>query len=394
MKNIGVFFGSRNTEHDISIITAQMIISGLRGLGFNPIPIYLNKSGEWLIGEELGNLKPFTDLDNKILEDKKFSKYYLDLENSVGKMIFKKKGLSGKNIEIELAFPAFHGAYGEDGSFQGLLEIFNIPYVGCNVPASAIAMDKAFTKQFYTANNFPTTKFTVFTKNEWERNSKSLIKEAEGLHWPLFVKPVHGGSSIGISKVKDKNISELINKIEVAFFYDNKVLIEEGVENLMDVTCCVIGNEDPIASKLQESVFSADLFDFEEKYLKDGGGQLGNAEKSIQIPARLDSETTEAIKEMSKEIYMKLGCSGIARIDYLYDKKAKKIYANEINPLPGTLYNHLWKESEIELPELLQKLIDFAVENHQTKQKLSHTFKSTILSSLNSTKLNSKKIAK
>lgn len=392
MKNIGVFFGSRNTEHDISVITASMIISGLRGIDLNPIPVYIDKDGKWLVGEELGSLRHFTDPDDKTLQNKKFAEYYLDLENSVGRILLRKKGLTGKTIEIELAFPALHGAYGEDGTIQGLFEMFDIPYVGCDVPSSAIAMDKAFTKQFYIANNFPTTKFVVFNKTDWENDSKTIVKQIQELHWPVFVKPVHGGSSIGISKIKDKLSKDLVNKIDVAFYYDDKVLVEEGVENLMDVTCCVIGNEEPTASKLQESVFSTDLFDFEEKYLKDGGGQLGNSEKAIQIPARLDDKTTLDIQEMSKHIYKSLGCKGIARIDYLYDKKAKELYANEINPLPGTLYHHLWKESGLGLPELLQKLINYAVENHTNKKKLSHTFKSSVLTSLNSEKLKSKKL--
>jgi D-alanine-D-alanine ligase len=271
-QSIGVFFGSRSTEHDISIITAQLIISGLKGLELNVVPIYINREGHWLIDEELGKLENFTDPKKEVGKESTYRQYYLDIENSIGKIVFKKKHLGGKTITIDLAFPAFHGAFGEDGTIQGLFEMLNVPYVGCDVTSSAIAMDKALTKQMCQAHNIPTTKFIYFYKNDWEENKDAIIDKVKaGLNWPVFVKPVHLGSSIGIAKVRDQNTKELENKIEVAFYYDNKVLVEEGVSNLMDVTCCIIGNEKLQASLLQESIFQADLFDFEEKYLKEGG---------------------------------------------------------------------------------------------------------------------------
>lgn len=395
--NIGVFFGSRNTEHDISVITGQMIISGLKGLNYDVTPIYINKEGHWMIGEEMGSITNFTDKDQKIAQNQKFKQYFLDLELSVGKMVFKKKGLSGKAITIDLAFPALHGAYGEDGTIQGLFEMFNIPYVGCGVAASAIAMDKALTKQMCQVHNIPTTKFTYFYKKDWEENRQQIIdKIKKELTWPVFVKPVHLGSSIGIAKVNPpaggQNINDLENKIEVAFYYDDKVSVEEGVLDLMDVTCCVIGNDETVASVLQESVFATDLFDFEEKYLKDGGSQLGKSENGLVIPARLDDKTTKEIQETAKEVYKALGCKGIARVDFLYNKKTKQFFANEVNPLPGTLYHHLWKESGIELSELLQKLIGYAQDLHTEKEAISRTFTSSVLTNLGGGKLKSAKL--
>jgi D-alanine-D-alanine ligase len=186
----------------------------------------------------------------------------------------------------------------------------------------------------------------------------------------------------------------LESKIEVALYYDNKVIVEEGVNDLMVVTCCLIGNETPEASLLQESVFQSDLFDFEEKYLKDGGSQLGKSQSGIVIPARLDEKTTKQIQETAKEVYKALGCTGIARVDFLYNKKTKEFFANEVNPLPGTLYHHLWKESGIDLPELLEKLLDYAKETYTQKQSLSHAFQSSILSGLNGSKLKSSKLKK
>ncbi len=390
-KNIGVFFGSGSPEHDVSIITAQLIIAGLKGLGYFVVPVYITKKGQWLIGEHLGEMKTFTN-PSLTLPLKGEGKWFLDMEESVRKMVFKKKGLIGKSVTIDIAFPALHGSFGEDGTIQGLFEMLGVPYVGCDVPSSAIAMDKALTKQMYEQHQIPTTKFICFFKTDWDKDKTQIINQAKNnLKYPLFVKPVHLGSSIGIGKVRDEK--ELEHAIEVALYYDRKVLVEEGVENLMDVTCCVIGNEDPQASKLQESIFSAELFDFEEKYLKQGGAQTGKAQNSLVIPARLDETTTKEIQDTAKLVYKILGCSGIARVDFLYDKQQKKFYANEVNPLPGTLYHHLWKASGLELPELLEKLIKFAQEKYDQKRQVNFTFESSILKQLNSTKLKSSKLS-
>ncbi len=168
MKNIGVFFGSGSPEHDISIITAQLVIAGLKGLDYKVIPVYITKQGQWMLGEDLGNIKMFTDPKKKVEDYKNFGSYYLDMEESIGKMVFKKKGLSKKTINIDLAFPALHGSFGEDGTIQGLFEIFGIPYVGCGVTASAISMDKALTKEIYEQHKIPTSKFLYFYKKDWE----------------------------------------------------------------------------------------------------------------------------------------------------------------------------------------------------------------------------------
>lgn len=399
-KTIGVFFGSGSPEHDVSIITAQMIIAGLKGLNYKVVPVYISKSGHWLLGEEFGSLKYLVDNLSRPdmnrgtlpkLGEGKFDGYYLDMEESVGKMVFKKKGMFKKSVTIDLAFPALHGSFGEDGTIQGMFEMLGLPYVGCDVASSAISMDKALTKQLMQMNNIPTTKFVVFTKTEWQKSVASSKQQVSSkLNYPVFVKPVHLGSSIGIGKAK--NEKELEQKIEVAFYYDGKVLVEEAVENLMDVTCCIIGNDDLTASLLQESVFSADMFNFEEKYLKDGGAQTGKAENSLVIPARLDENTTKEIQETAKKVYKAVGLSGISRVDFLYNKQTKEYFANEINPLPGTLYHHLWKKSGIELDQLLQKLINLAEEKYKAKREINYTFESSILSNLKSAKLNSAKL--
>ena len=391
MKNIGVFFGSGSTEHDISIITASLIIGGLKGLEYQVIPVYITKAGKWMLGEDLGNLKMFTSPEKKVEDNKDYFEYYLDMQESVGKLVFRKKGILGKSITIVLAFPALHGTYGEDGTIQGLFEMFGIPYVGCGVPASAVSMDKALTKIVMKDAGVPTTKFVWFTRSNWSANQQSQLELInQTLKYPLFVKPVHLGSSIGIGKARDEK--ELIQKIEVALHYDDKVIVEEAVENLMDVTCCLIGNEEVRASVLQESVFKDDLFNFEDKYISDGGAQTGKATNNLIIPARLDEVTTKAIQEAAIKVYKALGCSGIARVDFLFDKQTKQFFANEVNPLPGTLYHHLWKASGLEFGPLLEELIRLAEEQYKTKREVTYTFESSVLKNLGGSKLGGAKI--
>ena len=382
--NIGIFFGSRSPEHDVSIITGEFIISGLKKLNYDVTPVYLDKQGRWFLSDELSKLSFFKDGGDV----DKLKPYMLDLEKSIGKMVFKQKGMLGKEIEINLAFPAFHGQNGEDGTIQGLFELCNLPYVGCDVASSAITMDKVLTKEFYLAHNIETTKFTSFSADDFVKDKNKIMQKIEELKYPLFIKPARLGSSIGIGKAKDKE--ELEQAIEVAMHYENKILVEEGVEDLMDVTCAVLGNENPKASVLQESLFNAELFSYEDKYLDDGGAQLGNAEDKLKIPARLDDDITKKTQELAVKIFKLLGCSGTSRVDFLYNKKSGIMYANEINTLPGTLYHHLWKKSGVEFEELLKKLISLAQEKYEAKKNLTSSFESAILQQANSLKLKQK----
>lgn len=387
MKTIGVFFGSRSPEHDVSIITGQLIISGLKKCGYNVIPVYIDKKGKWYSDAKLSSMKFFSQ--NPTDFDKKLESFNIDFNRSSGKIV-KQSGFLKSNVVFDIAFPAFHGQNGEDGTFQGLCEILNVPYVGCDVTSSAITMDKVLTKMIYKANNIPTVDFISFNLNEWRLDKKNVLQKIKPLNLPVIIKPARLGSSIGISKAK--NQKELEFAIEVALHYDEKVIVEKAVEDLMDVTCCLIGNDDPTPSLLQESVFSSGFFSYEDKYLKGGGAQTGNATQSIIIPARLDKKITKEIQDASVKVYKVLGCSGIARVDFLYDKKTKQWFANEVNTLPGTLYHHLWKKSGIEFEDLLKKLIGYAEEKYQKKKQITYTFNSNILTQASSNKLSLKGI--
>jgi D-alanine-D-alanine ligase len=389
-QSVGVFFGGKSPEHDISIITGQLVISGLKGLGYPVVPVYIDKTGSWYADEMLGDMRRFTTGQPATL--KGLDQYALDLTKSRGKIVLRRKGFTGGELSIDIAFPTFHGSNGEDGTAQGMFEFFGLPYVGCDTTSSAVAMDKVLTKLLYQSLGIPTVPFVFFRHQEWDAHVSKVLSQIEDkLEFPLMVKPATLGSSIGISKAY--NTKELNFALEVAFHYDNKVIIEKAVSDLKDITCAVIGSDRPVPSLLQESSYGKDFFSYEDKYLKEGGAQLGKATQSIIIPAGLDAKTTKAIQATAIQVYTAFGCSGTARVDFLYDTKAKTFYVNEINTMPGTLYHHLWKKSGIDLGELLEKLLGYALERHKAKERLTYTFESSVLSRAGSAKMGAKAAA-
>lgn len=386
-KVIGVFFGGRSPEHDVSIITGQLIISGLKKMGKTVMPIYVAKDGRWFIHEKLGSMEFFKQegYESKLGD---IARYTLDLEKSQKKMVFWKRALKHRELTIDLAFPAFHGPHGEDGTIQGLFDFCDIPYVGCGVMASSLTMDKVFTKMMYQEHDIPTTKFVYVTRPEWDHFKENVLATAEELNFPLFVKPARAGSSIGITKVLKKE--ELEFALDVAFHYDTKVIVEQAVENLADLTVCLIGNHEVKTSEIQESVFDDDFFSYDDKYLVEGGTQLGNAEQKLIIPAEVPKKIEEQVKTLAKRIYTVFDCRGIARVDFLFNRETEEFFANEVNPLPGTLYHHLWKKSGVELSELLSELLRLAKEEWEEKQSVTYSFESDILKHAGGKKMGSK----
>ncbi len=374
METIGVFFGSRSPEHDVSIITGELIISGLRSLGYRVVPVYLDKKGTWFLGEKLGAIGFFQQ------RERNFSGvrgYTLDLAQT-GTLVFRPRSVFRKPVVIDIAFPAFHGRNGEDGTIQGLFELLDVPYVGCDVVSSALSMDKVLTKLLYQQYGLPTTAFVYFQKQDWERDRSAVMKRiTDSLRWPVFVKPARLGSSIGIARAE--NEKDCAFAIDVALHYDEKVIVENGVAQCLDLTCAVLGLDDPLPSLVQETAFDRGFLSYEDKYLKGGGTQTGKAQQSIVIPARIDAEASERIREYARRVFSLFGCSGIARVDFLYDLQSRQIFVNEINTLPGTLYHHLWKASGIELPDLLSRLLGYARERHTKNRVITSTFESDIL---------------
>ncbi|MCA9346400.1 D-alanine--D-alanine ligase [Candidatus Saccharibacteria bacterium] len=385
MKTIAVIFGSRSAEHDVSIVTAlSAIIKPLEATkNYSVIPVYISKSGNWYSDDKLKDIKIYqSDEINEFVS--KSQKLQLLIDNGLT-IVKPGKGIAkSSKIKIDIVFPATHGTHGEDGELMGILEMANVPYVGCGVTASAIAMDKVLSKLVVQAHGIISPKMKFFTKNEFQAQSKTwvgtILKE---LKTPLFVKPARLGSSIGITKVN--NEKELVNAIEVAFHYDDKVLIEEGVQNLVEVTVPIMGNNELITAFVEQPLPKDDgVFDFDTKYMNQGKGSKSTGAKSgsqgySKIPADISRELYEKSLEVAKSVYKAVGCEGIARIDLLIDEKAKQVYFNEINPLPGSLYSHNWRASGISNVELVTKLVELAEQRWSDKQKYTTTFNTNFL---------------
>lgn len=377
-KTIAVFFGGQSTEHDISIISAlSAVVAPLRAAGsYNIVPVYITKDGKWVSAPELLNIKTYQTGKIKKLVAKAKPVSWLFGDDSmliVGK----------KKYAIDIAFPVLHGTYGEDGSIMGLLRMANIPFVGCDMDASVIAMDKVLAKQVATANEIPTSPFVFFSKQEIASNIEDVVIRTQGLSMPLFVKPAHLGSSIGISKVT--NESDLRSALELAAAYDEKVIVEEAVENLIEVTVPIIGNETPQPALVEKPLTkSDDFFNFETKYLSSGGKKGGGKKASgaqgySELPAQLDGNLYEEAERLALKVYKAIGASGIARVDLLIDGQEKKVYFNEVNPLPGSLYVHNWRAAGVSGVDLVEKLLHFAEERYNHQQSINHSFESNFL---------------
>ncbi len=380
-KTIAVFFGGRSPEHDISIITAlSAIIKPLElTKKYDVIPVYIAKDGKWFSDDKLKDIKLYRSqgIDEFIVKSKPVSVVF------DGGMILRKSGLKNKETRIDIAFPSMHGAYGEDGSLMGLLRMAGIPFVGVDMAASVVAMDKVLAKQVAESNGILTSKFVFFSRSDFEANREIIIKKiTDNLKFPQFVKPPHLGSSIGITKVN--NINELVNAIEVAAYYDNKILVEESVENLIEVTVPIIGNE-ILQTAFVERPLSHDgeFFDFETKYMsggkKTGGAKQSGAQGYSELPADISDKLYSNSLDIAKKVYKAIGCEGISRVDLLIDSETEIVYFNEINPLPGSLYSHNWRASGMSSIDLVTRLVELAEERFESSKKIETTFKSNFL---------------
>jgi len=386
-KTVAVIFGGRSTEHDVSIITA--LVSVIKPLelagGYRVVPIYISREGRWYSDDKLKDIKLYSSdaIVDFIAKGKP-----VELLFDEGLKIAKAGTMSRKHIAIDVVFPALHGTYGEDGALMGLLEMSGTAYVGCDMTSSALAMDKMLAKVVAQASGIPVTKFASFSRAESHKNLPTIAKTCiASLKFPLFVKPAHLGSSIGITRVTDQQ--ELVNAIEVAAHYDEKILVEEAVSNLIEVTLPIMGNAEPQPALLESPLTHAeDFFDFDTKYLHGGkkGGKAGGAKTGTkgahgysQLPAEIAPELYKKAEALGLSVYKALGCSGTARVDMLIDSKTGDIYFNEVNPLPGSLYAHNWRAAGVSGVDLVNKLIALAEERHAQSRTLETTFSTNYL---------------
>jgi D-alanine-D-alanine ligase len=385
MKTVLVIFGGRSPEHDVSIVSAiASVIKPLElGNQYKVEPVYISKNGAWYWDDKLKDISIYRSGDIDRLMNKSTSPC---LELDGGLQLVKQQSLGRvRKTHIDIVFPVMHGSHGEDGSLMGLLEMAGVPYVGCDVPSSALAMDKVLAKQVASANGLPTGKWVWLTKNEFQSDPNGAKEKIKPLAYPLFVKPAHAGSSIGITKVEAE--SELNNALEVAAHYDSKIIVEEAVPNLIEVTLPIMGNATLTPALLEQPLINADsFFDFETKYMN-GGKKKGQGKKSgkqgahgySNLPAKLPGDLYNKAESLGLDVYRALGCSGIARVDMLIDSKTETVYFNEVNPMPGSLYAHNWRAAGVSGTELVKKLIDLALERHIETEKIQTSFSTNYL---------------
>ena len=348
MIKLGIIYGGISTEHDVSIMSAKSILENLNKEKYEIYPVYIDKKGQWW--EILDEFKP-RKFGEEITKKEKIENEFKYLKN------------------LDVIFPVLHGLYGEDGTIQGLFELLQIPYVGCHVLASSVGMDKVYAKVVFEKAEINQVKSIyvrkyndkyVYIDENFNENVNSLDDVMQNinkkLEFPVFVKPSNSGSSVGISKAN--NIEELKKAIEVAAKYDNKILIEQGIE-ARELECAILGNEDVKASCVGEILPAEDFYSYDAKYKNDNSRVVINAE--------ITKDQEKEIKEIAIKAFKALDCKGLARVDFFIDKKTEKIYLNEINTMPGfteiSMYPKLWKHSGISYSDLLDNLIKLALEN-------------------------------
>ncbi|MFF2480172.1 D-alanine--D-alanine ligase [Paenibacillus sp. NPDC058071] len=356
--HVGLIYGGRSGEHEVSLQTAFAVAGEFDYSKYDVTPFYITKLGEWRRGATLAG-KPGSVQELQLTA----TESGFPLAPLFGKLA-KTDGGTGSEPQIDVVLPLLHGTFGEDGTIQGLLEIANIPYAGTGVLASAVGMDKIAMKKAFAQEGLPQCVFRYFNRSQWEKDPGYFIMECEiSLGYPCFVKPANLGSSVGISKAKNRD--ELIAAVDYAFRFDRKVIIEEFVD-AREIEVAVLGNEDPKASVPGEIAPSNEFYDYKAKYI--------DGKSTMHIPASLPSATAEAARDMAVRAFLAIDGSGLSRVDFFLRKSDGRLLINEINTMPGftpfSMYPLMWKESGLSYRDLLDRLIDLAFKRYADKQSI------------------------
>ncbi len=385
---VGVIYGGRSGEHEVSLASAAAVFAHLDRQRYEPVPIRIEKDGRWALAERAPSAMSAAEvIEHARLEAGRAPRVarevhlmarpsdepLLCIDRAADRPGDRKTavdrgdgdGAVVQSMGLDVVFPVLHGPYGEDGTVQGLLELANLPYVGCGVLASAVGMDKGMMKVVFAQHGLPQVDYAVVRRSEWERD-RAGVRDAllARLAAPLFVKPANLGSSVGISKVHDAG--ELDAALDLAAGFDRKIVVEAGVPNAREIECAVLGNDTPEASMAGEVVPSREFYDYEAKYLDEGS-------KTI-IPADLSPAQLAEVQRLSKAAFLAIDGTGLARVDFLLCRDDGRLYLNEVNTLPGfttiSMYSKLWEASGVNYPALIDRLIELALERHAAKQQL------------------------
>ncbi|MDH5541527.1 MAG: D-alanine--D-alanine ligase [Nitrospinota bacterium] len=372
-KRVGLIFGGSSTEHEISIITFHQVFKNFDTSKFDPIPIYITQDGDWVCDDRLKDVTRYGEIfTGKKSDIAKFNRMYIPpYPARHGDAGFLQK-FQDKKLNIDVAFPLIHGVGGEDGSLQGLLELADLPYVGAGIAGSAVGMDKVLQKRILQSAGVPIVKYRYYLKADIEKSHDRIKQEIIGnFKFPVFVKPASSGSSVGISRVNSEEFLSVA--LDEACRYDRKIIVEEGVEEPREINCAVIGDDTEIITSVCEEVYSKGFLDYEQKYLKGGKkGQGGMSNVARTIPADIPAETEKKIKDIAKNTFRELDCSGCCRVDFLLGRNGE-LTVTELNSIPGSLSFYLWEASGIPFPKLTEKLVGYAEATFRRKKMLRRT---------------------
>ena len=372
---IGVLFGGRSTEHEVSILSARSIIAAMNPERFEPVPLYIDKNGRWLVGGSLQRL---------VSEDAARTYVYLPPDPTQRSLVpaedgresssrIEAEGRGGGLPPLDAVFPVFHGLNGEDGTIQGVLELANLPYVGAGVLGSALGLDKIYMKRAFAAAGLPIVDYLPITRRQYEHDPNAFIATVEErLGYPCFSKFANSGSSVGTTKAHDR--AELVAGLRLASSFDRKLLVERAVD-ARELEVSVLGNDDPQASVVGEVIPAHEFYDYDAKYLDEGSRLL--------IPAPIEAGAADEVRGMALRAFQAVDAAGMARVDFFMERKTNRILLNEVNTIPGftriSMYPKLWEASGLSYPSLIERLVDLAIERFNDKQRSQTAIDTAIL---------------
>jgi D-alanine-D-alanine ligase len=377
---IGVFFGGRSVEHEVSIISAIQAIHQFDREKYDVLPVYIARDNKMYVGDGIGEISEYTDIPRLLKKSQRVLPVDEDGRLTLLRYPLKKLGNNVYDV-IDIAFPVVHGTNVEDGALQGYFRTMGVPFAGCDVLASAVGMDKYVMKTVLRDNGLPVVEGCCFNGSEYESGREEMLRRIEGkLRYPMIVKPVDLGSSVGIKKADGRDA--LTEAIDYALSFAPRVLVENAVEHLREINCAVLGDyEEARASECEEPVNTDAILSYEDKYVggaKDGAKGMQSLKR--KLPAEIPGELRAEIRRLAVSAFQALGCSGVARVDFLMDDETYKVWVNEVNTIPGSLSFYLWEPLGMKYPALLDELVRLALKRERERQALTYSIDTNILS--------------
>lgn len=377
---VGVFFGGRSTEHEISVISANQAMAAMSREKYDIIPVYITKEGKWYTGEALTDVANFRD--TAALLQKCEPVYMRPIYGDYNLYSMKTAGIFRHDHKIiatlDVVLPVLHGSNGEDGTFQGVIETIGIPFAGCDVLSSANGMDKITMKMILASEDVPVVDYVWFTDKEWFSRHDALVEKIEAkLGYPVIVKPANLGSSVGIHRADDRKALE--TAVADAEKYTSRIIVEHLVEDLCEINCSVLGNcDDYRMSVLEEPIKSGEILSYEDKYMGGTKTERGMQASKKRIPADLPADMTERIKFLAGETFRVLSCHGVSRVDFIVDRKDNSVYVNEINTIPGSLSFYLWEATGLTFDALMDELVRLAFKRKEEQSRKTVSYSANI----------------